>query len=292
MAANNNIIQRTFFLIVYTLLFSSCDKIEQPFEKPPADITVDTTIVYDTIFSEPNGTKRYILIEEFTGHTCTNCPDGAREVQRIDSLNGKQVIPVSIHAGYFAKPHLPPDTAYLTDFRTAEGEEYNNFFAVWGNPSAMVSRISFNGNNVMPKADWEAAVNTLINTPLVATVDLLILFNDSLRDLKMKISTKFLTSVSGNYKLQVYLTEDHVIDWQLDGSFNNPGYHHRHVLRKVVNGTWGEEISSTNTNDSSTFEYSLALNQDWKKDDCGIIAFIYETTTYEVIQANEAVLNE
>ncbi len=280
----------SFFFFLFSFFFSSCEKINYPFENPPVYDICGKNIPYIVNYSDSNTTKRIILIEEFTGHTCTNCPDGAREVQRIDSIYKPQIIPVGIHAGYFAKPHNPPDTAYLTDFRTTEGEIYNGSagFDVWGNPSAMISRIVFNGNKVLPKGDWENAAISIKNDLPKASVEITNWYNDSLRCLKSRTKIKWLNSTSGNYKLQVYLIEDHIKDWQLDGAYNNPNYDHRHVLRKSLNGTWGSDISISNANDTASFDFYLNINPKWKSDDCEIISFIYNSSTYEVIQASEA----
>lgn len=281
----------SFLFLFIPFFFSSCDKVDYPFEQLPVYDICGKNVVYTVNSSDTNSTKRVVLIEEFTGHTCSNCPDGAREVQRIDSLYDSQVIPVSIHAGYFAKPHNPPDTAYLTDFRTTEGEVYNGSagFNVWGNPSAMISRKDDgSGNLVLPKGYWENAVKKLLPDVPAASINITNFYNDSLRCLKTKVNIKWLSSASGNYKLQLYIIEDHIKDWQLDGSFNNPNYDHRHVLRKSMNGTWGSEIAASNANDTLSFDFYLDLSTKWNSANCEVVAFIYNYPSYEVIQASEA----
>lgn len=282
-------ISSTFFLLstVYCLLltvFVSCDKIDDPFERKLE--LIDTT-------QQITDYTRYVLIEEFTGHTCPNCPDGAREVQRLDSIYGKKLIPVSIHAGYFAKPHNPPNTSYLTDFRTTEGEAYNTTFALEAYPSAMVSRKdNGSGNKVLSKGSWENAIANFVDDTAKVTVSTTNIYDNSQRQLNTKVKIKWLSNDTGSYKLQVYLIEDHITDWQLDGSFDNPNYDHRHVFRKSLNGIWGIDIATSNTNDSATFEYSSQLNASWDENNCEIISFIYHSSTYEVIQANEAAVKE
>ena len=45
--------------------------------------------------------KRNVLIEDFTGQMCTNCPDGHRTITSLKEQYGSQVIAVGIHAGNF-----------------------------------------------------------------------------------------------------------------------------------------------------------------------------------------------
>ena len=84
------------------------------------------------------------------------------------------------------------------------------------------------------------------------------------------------------------MIEDHIYDWQKAGSVDVPNYDHRHVLRKALNGTWGTQLSSSNAGDTASFQFSATLNSKWKVAECEVLAFIYNSATYEIIQANEA----
>ncbi len=264
----------SFFLII------SCDKVENPFENMP--VSNDTT-------HQTNDYTRYLLVEEFTGHTCTACPDGAREIARLDSIFGKKLIPVAFHAGGFANPHYPPDTSYLTDFRTPEGNDFFSSYSVWGTPSAMVCRKDDgSGDKVLPKGSWPNAISKLINDSAKISIQTTNTFSDLQKQLISKVKIKWLSDDTGSYKLQVFLIEDHVIDWQLDGATNIPNYDHRHVFRKSLNGTFGVDLPPPILHDTATFEYSIQLNNSWKPADCLIISVIYHSGTYEVIQANES----
>ena len=51
----------------------------------------------------PSG-NRVVLIEEFTGKGCTQCPKGSRELENLLTLFPDNLVAVSIHAGPFANP--------------------------------------------------------------------------------------------------------------------------------------------------------------------------------------------
>lgn len=275
-----------FPLLLCTLYFA-CDKINDPFEKKEIKSTIDST-------QNITDYTRYILLEEFTGHLCSNCPDAARHIQYLDSIHGTKLIAIAFHSGSFAVPHYPPDSTYLTDFRTSEGNTYTADFAVWGNPSGMVNRKKdANEERVFQKSDWENAISNFLNDSAIVGLSVSNFYSSGQRLLTSKIKIKWLTNDPGTYKLQAYLIEDHVIDWQLDGTYNNPNYDHRHVFRKALNGNWGEEIPAAIENDSTSFEYSITLSNSWNADNCEVVAFLYNSSTssYEIIQAAEKKVN-
>jgi hypothetical protein len=47
----------------------------------------------------PEGDK-VVLLEEFTGKGCTNCPKGSREIENLLTIFPDNLIAVSIHASH------------------------------------------------------------------------------------------------------------------------------------------------------------------------------------------------
>src|SRR5438094_833469 len=125
-----------YILITVCLLgiLSSCDKIERPYRQS-----------YQVSCADTNARK--ILIEDYTGHFCGNCPLAAAELyNHLEPLYGECLISIGVHAsaaGTFtapSPPHAYPDpyasahAAYSEDFRTPAGEEWYSFFNFTGNP--------------------------------------------------------------------------------------------------------------------------------------------------------------
>ncbi|MGB0886535.1 MAG: Omp28 family outer membrane lipoprotein [Vicingaceae bacterium] len=264
----------TIFAIVS---FTSCDKIEHPLQEGITPQTGDSTVVV-----------RRILMEEFTGHFCTACPAAAVEMERLVSVYGDQIIPIALHAGNttFNEPHTGAGS-YETDFRTPAGNAYATQFQPFGLPSGMVSRIT-NGTAI-PAAQWEAEIVSLKDLEPEAEIKIETTYDDANREVTIDVESEWLLEGDQGaiYRLQVYIIEDHIIDWQLNNGVDIPDYDHRHVLRGAVNPIWGDVITNTTqgTIDDKTFTYTLATN--WDKDNCEIVAFIYkEGPDYEVMQAN------
>ena len=121
----------SLFIVASFFIFTiSCDKVDDPI--PPNIDIVDTSIIWDdSVFSKTNNGIRYVLMEEFTGHTCTNCPAAATEVDRLRNKKyGEKFIPIAMHATEpFAAPKAwpgAPGGSYQSDHRTDESLDYEN----------------------------------------------------------------------------------------------------------------------------------------------------------------------
>ncbi len=270
-----------------------CDKIDNPI--PDDIILVDGIMWDDSSYVESSPSMRKILVEEFTGHLCTFCPDGAREIERLDSIYGDQIIPLSIHAGSFA--NVPANGAgfdangdgtkdFTTNFKTPDGDDYYTTFGVSSNPAATVSRL--NNANITGLSQWSIDINSIKNNIPKVSIGLSTLYNDSSRTVKVVVNTQWFNTVSGSFNLQLYLLEDNIVDWQLDNGVYVQNYNHRHVFRKAINGTWGSSIPSSNAGDSNLQEFALELPITYNKNNCIVVAHIYTAgPNYEVLQAEE-----
>ena len=91
----------------------------------------------------PTTAVKRVLIEEFTGRKCPNCPTGAQTIANIQAYYEGRVVAVAIHAGMYA---MPTGSAFSDmDFRTEAGNTYNDTYSPQGYPAAMVDRKTFDG---------------------------------------------------------------------------------------------------------------------------------------------------
>lgn len=273
----------TFLLLI--VLFQFCDKIDNPY---PAKKNggIDTTI------------KRKILLEDYTGHTCPNCPAAAVVAKQLKDDYGDRLIVMGVHVGFFAEPCPPhplpqgaPAGSYANDFRTTEGESYNTTFGNDGEglPNGMVNRKEFGGTKVLDKTAWNSAIAAIINTPADVNIKITNTYDTITRNLNCSVQSTFVNGLSGNYKLVVLITQDSIIDWQLDGSNNVQNYVHRHVLRGAINSVWGDVLVNGNVvaGATSTKSYPYTINAGWDVAQCEVVAFIYNESTNEILQAAE-----
>ena len=219
------------------------------------------------IYVKPAEVSRAVLIEDFTGQRCINCPNAADEIARLQEEYGKdKVIAVGIHGGALAVY----SNAKVKGLRTALGDEYNTYWNVETWPTGMVDR---QGQPVTHDR-WSSLVRSEIEKTSPVTLSASTVYDEATRTLR--IDTDVFSSESKNCKLQLWLTEDGIIAPQQmpDGSMNQE-YVHNHVLRAAVNGSWGEDIS-LKEGEHSFFKHSIVLDEDWVLDNVSVVVFVYD----------------
>ncbi|MDD5570963.1 MAG: Omp28 family outer membrane lipoprotein [Bacteroidales bacterium] len=272
-----------YIIILFLFIaFVSCDKIEPPYKKK---------------ITEQNDTlkQRKVLLEDFTGHKCVNCPGAANTIVELKQQFSERLVVISVHSGFFAAPD--PSGNYTYDFRTTTGTDIDNFFGISaaGVPNGMINRKEYGTGYFVGPTDWGTKINEIINEPPDAYIEITNNYTSTNRILNVNVKTEFLKSLSGTYKLCVYITEDSIIKYQKN---NSPelgpvpdiaNFVHQHVLRSTVNSTWGDTL--TNGNALAGFavfkNYSIILNNEWIEKNCTVVAFIYNVVNYEIIQAEE-----
>ena len=270
-------IKTLFTILAFSLFIISCDKIDEPYTKK------------NNGGGDTNNVVRKVLLEDYTGHKCVNCPAAAIIAHDLKDYYKERLIIMSVHAGYFAMPSSSGDYSY--DFRTPVGNELDQYFGISniGNPNGMVNRKKISGSQVINPNNWGTAIGDIIDLPPDASISIENTFNNTSRKLSMNVETKLLNQISGNYSLCVYILEDSIVAAQKN---NDPAvgdtpdildYVHRHVLRGSVNDTWGESIGT----ETAAKNYSYTLNAEWDADNCYILAFIYNDDSKEIIQAEE-----
>ncbi len=275
-----------FSLILFVLIagiFTACDKIEPPY-----------TTQNGGGGGEPEELVQKVLLEDYTGHKCVNCPAAAKLAGDLKEVYGNQLIIMAVHAGFFARPEGPP---FDLDLRTAIGDQWDAYYNVIGNPQGLVNRKIYNGAALVPPAGWGEKVQDIItNSTPQASISLETTFNTDNRKLDVAVNSKFLRDFSEQYYLQLVLVEDSIRGAQ---SNNNSSvgdtpiiedYYHRHVLRQDINGLNGEAVNGGEgivANQVYTHTYSLTLNAAYKAQHCAVIAFLYRIADNEILQVEE-----
>ncbi|MBN2727608.1 MAG: Omp28-related outer membrane protein [Bacteroidales bacterium] len=277
-------IKKLLYIIpILILAFSACDYIDEPYTE--GNGTVNPT---DTV-------KRKILLEDFTGHQCPNCPAAAVVAHQLEALYPGQIQIVTIHAGFFSQMVSPN---YLIDFTCTEGVALDTYFGVStiGNPNGLVNRKEYSGSRVIGPNDWPSKVAEFLAMEPDADINLGCSYNDGSGAIDLTVDVDFFSDFSNDIMICAFLTEDSIIAYQKN---NDPAvgttpeianYTHMHVLRGSMNGTWGDTLTTggVSANDSyqKTINYSISTGT-WDTEHMHIVVFIYDATTLEVIQSEE-----
>ena len=219
------------------------------------------------IYVKPAAVERCVLLEDFTGQRCVNCPMAADEIHKLQEQYGEDVvIAVSIHSGPLGFHTNPRFYGLATDL----GDAYYTHWNLEYQPVGLINR----------GAPTEyTAWGTLIRQELQKTAPVEISLDLEVEDQTLNIQS-LVRGVDGNSqgKLQVWIVEDNITAFQMmpDGT-RNDNYVHSHVLRAAVNGDWGEDITVDEGYDTAKV-YTFTLNDEWVKENLSVIAFVYNAS--------------
>jgi hypothetical protein len=276
--------------IILSIVIFSCDKVDPPYiipePPPPPDCPTPD-------FPDISDYERVVLFEEFTGHTCSNCPEGTLLAHDLKEQYEEKLILISIHAGGFAVPK-PDDPGFEIDLRTDTGDWLLEEFAPLGFPMAMINRTEANNLIALPVSWWEGALDTMMTAQAVIGMQMITDYSDSARKLCIHIKSKYLKDLSNSLMLSVYITEDSIKGAQTnDDPDIGPDilypYWHMHVLRGAYETPWGFSVPDSPYKKDATHitTYKYILDENWKAKNCHVVAFIYDADTKIVLQAVE-----
>ncbi len=311
---------KNLFFVFTVLLFGvfACDKVDMPVEDPGPTVTdtsgVDTTDTngvvpfptFDTTMLHTSSRK--VLVEEFTGHSCTGCPAQTERLLELQNNNAPEVIVVAYHEGTFAE--VSED--YPTDFRTEYGGNYHDPQSneIAGYPSAIINRKTFsefaNKKHFLAHNEWAPPINASIGEAVIVALGVAADLYEDDNLIKVRVGIQALEDLTSSYRLLVLLTEDSVISQQKDSRATQlpkkiiQDYAHRHVLRDQINevaSVYGDLIIDLGSGLVSnewidwTTDYTIASNV-VTPTKCYVVAILIDTQTSEVVQVEEVHVHE
>ena len=223
--------------------------------------------------------NKNVLLEEFTGISCGYCPDGHLIASQIHDANPNDVALINIHAGGFASPQ-----GAGTDFRTTEGTAIDSYWGVSGYPSGTVNRVGGD----MGRSQWSGAATTVlgqsspVNVAAQASVDMA----TNVLTVDVEVYYTGSQTIASN-KINVAVVQNNVEGPQSGMSGNpsnvlpNGNYNHKHMLRYMMTGTWGESITNITQGAffSQTYTWTMPADINGVALDAtnlGVIAFVTE----------------
>ncbi len=204
-----------------------------------------------------------VVLEEYTGMSCQNCPLGILAIEKIKSLYGKAFIPLGIHT-------------YPGDQLGTGLEGYSSALGFMAAPSGMINRsgvisspmISANQDYMFTAPEgqaklWLDLVQEELEKPAEAEVAASVAVDEATGKLDVFARVRYaLNAKDKNLNLLLVLIEDNVLGYQSNnlsgltdpdlGEWKNGGkygqntvypYYHNHVVRALIgrseNGTGG-----------------------------------------------------
>ena len=272
------------YIALITVIFAmaSCDKLKEPYIIKPAVAQSDTIPLVASDTANFDG-KIVVLLEDYTGVKCNNCPEAGALALQLQEQNEGHLVVLGVHP----KSALQNPAGGFPDFRTDDGNEWNNYFNIGAYPNGLVNR-----TGVVGASEWTSAVNSVIGNDAPVRLIVKTEFDNATRELKVSIHSKFLQTVESNdIRLTTCMMEDNIIGKQVTPNGIDENYVHRHVFRGTAdNQTWGRVLSSAESiSEGSNFitNMKFTLSDDYNADEFYIVAFISDNNTKEVLMATE-----
>lgn len=215
----------------------------------------------------PAMVNRTVLLEDFTGQNCTNCPEAHRIIESLEEQYGDNLVAVSIHAGHFG---ISAANTRYTGLMQAEGQSYNDRYGIDEYPSGVVD----GKLPVLTCDQWPTAVYNDISKPTPLTIGLSAVCNEGV--ISIDCSLESAENLDGD--LFVWIVESNIVARQEDkdkGRIND--YVHNNVFRACVNGLDGENLSLVVRKPQSV-SYSIAVKdtdtEKWNIGNTTVVAFV------------------
>lgn len=212
------------------------------------------------IYVEPAEVNRPVLIEDFTGQACVNCPNATAAIHELQETYGEEnVIAVAIHCGPFAHLRSNMGNAFLSDLGTKLGDEYYTHWNIEAQPGVKINR----GAPIYDTNQYAAAVANELKKTSTVHFDAVEFSNNA-----VLVNLSSSDRVEG--RLQVWIVEDSINakdpqtkyqQFMPDGS-RRQDYVHNHVFRaSLTNDAYGEPVTLEAGNKSYTQVFYLQGNE-------------------------------
>jgi len=284
----------TLLLSALLIITAACNKIDTSKEVFTIMQPVEVTS-WDPEYAKTVVQKIYI--EEFTGHHCNNCPDGAEILHTMMSQD-PTIIATAIHCLSFANAGKPPfDYNYKTPMGSVVCEDFN----IKSLPKAMINRIENGANGWgFDKIKWQSEVAKIDRNNIRAGIELKCNVDETKQEIDAKVSVTIIKEIKNPAQLCVVLQQDGIISGQVKGDDIIEKYLHNHVLRTSFNRSYGIKLTpngivKAQNKYTTSFKLSYANNFPYSNfptviENCSVVAYLIDMETKEVIQVEQVYL--
>lgn len=236
---------------------------------------------------------RTVLVEDYSGVACINCPIAASRITKAAKAHGDKVVIVALHGSRTdigTQPEEDPKGLY-----SPEAATYLERLQAGGSlPIATFNRRPIVSNGDKPFSDsypqWPAEMQSCLKLPQLYKIDLQV--SESDRKVTTRCTATALTpanqGAATELYLQLWLIEDGIVAPQhlMGRAEADANYQHNHIFRQTLNGLDGEAYQLGQSYDkTSTIEREVIV-----PDHCSVVAILYDHKTGEVYEVAKAPL--
>ena len=255
-----------------------CDYIDQP--RKTIEVPTDPV----------DSTDQKVVIEDFTGHLCKNCPKATKTAKEVEAAFPGRVHTLAIYSK-IGNSFNNINADYPTDFTNDDSDAIFDYFnKTYSMPLGMVNRKDYSINLTHLKAygSWpqEAAPFVTLKTPLQIVI--VPSYNASNRLSTLTVRTHAIQTVAGPLKIAAFILEDGVVSPQLQpDDTRDPNYVHNHILRVSYNSAFGEELTGADypSGQNIVKTFSKTVDPAWVEGNCTALVMVYNDNTKQIIQS-------
>jgi hypothetical protein len=226
--------------------------------------------------------RRQVLVEDFTGIWCGDCPVGRSAMDHLEEKFGSSVICIGMHStDSLSNPYSDGvvNQCNVTEF-----------------PLAFVDRASFASLGgvfqvVAAPTDLDVPVGNRIATKASVGVSVNSSYDAVTRKLTATVQADFAEPAPGNFRISCLLVEDSIPtnNQQLNNNDNNPDspwYHQGNPLRvyfqrnvarvNLADNIWGDNPDG-GENGRYSKSYEFTLPPSWRADQIKLVGFVSES---------------
>lgn len=267
---------RSFVLLMLGLLFgaSGCDKLDDPVVGILQPIDNCELPEFEAMTSDVHR----VLLEDFTGHQCGNCPEAGYLADSLAKMHPGIVFPLAIHSGNFAATN----EEFPTDWSCPEGDEFFNDLDFQANPLGRVNRQE-SENEYLGLDEWGGALEIELAKAATAGLQLEVSFDPGSQTACIHVHTTWFQNVEGAVRLSLLVAENSLTGPQLlylEGGEETTieDFEFEHVLRGSVTGSKGLVVAENPRNgDTHRNDYALTWVPQWQEAHCDIYAILTES---------------
>jgi len=233
--------------------------------------------------------KRNVLIEEFTGVNCGYCPDGHYRANLICEEYYGHAWAINIHEGGYAT-----GSGYTTTY----GDNIASLWSIEGYPCGVTNRCE----SMQNRGQWAASAAQVRSEDSPVNIAAMGTLNADTRELtvQLEVYNTGTTDLSA-YMLNIAVLQNNILGYQSNyGPYNTDyivgdQYRHMHMLRDLLTGQWGVEISSAQgAFFDTTFVYTIPASINGLAvsdvEDIELIAFLTAPSHKNVVTAAKVIV--
>lgn len=293
-------------ILFIAFLVESCDKVPSRIPPVKPDCVLDSSVV--VINTNTSSNLRKVLLEDYTGHRCGNCPPA---IEQVDVLI-KKYPRLIVVANHVTETYAAPlTTKYKKDLRDPASKDWDeNFFKISNNglPVGSVNRKLVTSSSYrMPYADWDQNIAIEMAKPQTVKLNVTTYYDTDQKILNVKVLSTFKAAMAFNVNITMLLTMDSLISDQTDygppagavviDNDRRPDFVFDHFMVKSLNGTWGQLLKTgpiaANDTVSVRKDCNYVSKCFYKNELCTddthmyLVVFVYNETTKEVLQVEK-----